>query len=232
MFKPNRVGSHQITDMGLERIALHVHSTTGLGSWTKQFGSDEFIKVLPTGLSNNAVLLQDQIACGTYKQDTTETANISANHYLMLGIPINGEQDGQHYYYTVNGSYSFGNDRNDTAAEFVIGRVGSTIFPNLNQADAPGTNNTNINILTSTYELGHDAFNHPGYTAQGSPIGVYEGNISRTILEGNFHSVENSMPVVFGIRIQANDQAVIRKLSVSLSIQKYKSDITTFDPGK
>ena len=150
----------------------------------------------------------------------------------MLGIPINGEQDGQHYYYTVNGSYSFGNDRNDTAAEFVIGRVGSTIFPNLNQADAPGTNNTNINILTSTYELGHDAFNHPGYTAQGSPIGVYEGNISRTILEGNFHSVENSMPVVFGIRIQANDQAVIRKLSVSLSIQKYKSDITTFDPGK
>ena len=150
----------------------------------------------------------------------------------MLGIPINGEQNGQHFYYTVNGSYSFGANQNDIGAEFVIGRVGSTIFPNINASDAPGTSNTNINILTSTYELGHDSFNHPGYTAQSAPIGVYEGNLSRTILEGNFHSVENSFPIIFGLRIQCNDATDIRKLSLTLSIQKYQSDITTFDPGK
>ena len=230
MLQPITNGTHQITDLGLERIPLHIHSTTGLGSWTKQFGSDEFIKVLPTGLSTSTVILQDHIAVGTYKQDTTETVAIPANHYLMLGIPINGSQNGESYFYTVNGSYSFGGNKQDTAAEFVIGRVGSTIFPNINASDAPGTQNTNINILTSTYELGHDTVVHPGYTAESLPAGVYEGNISRTILEGNFHSVENNFPIVFGLRIQANDATEIRKLSLTLSIQKYTEAIQHFDP--
>ena len=232
MWKPNRTGSHPIYDLALPEVALEHFAATGLAGWTHIFAQDQYMKILPTANTGNSVLLNQRVATISARQHTTNSWAIPVNSVMSIGIPINGQQNEPHYY-TVNGSYSFENAGvGAVGVDFVIGRAGQDVFPNLNASDPPGVANGNINIMTSLNEIPADFQHESGHpviqtsdNATHQTEGYHNGGISKTILEGAFHSAGSDNPYasVYALPVDMTDNwKSITYLSHSKSINTPK----------